>query len=411
MTAGAWVPRAGVICRRTGALAASLWQMYVGVDLAWSNRARTGLAAVDRAGRLVDSASVTTDDEIVAWVAAHAPVRAAAMDAPLIVTNASGQRDCEREVSRVFGRYGASCHASNLTRPYFNPPRGATIARRLGWTLDPDPTYAAGVPPCIEVYPHPAMVGLFELGSVLPYKAKGGRSFERRRAAFLELLAHLESVDVLGLPANERWRSIRAAVEDATRPMHLERLEDEVDAVFCAHLAWRWREAPESLHLYGTPADGYIVATPPPTHPVSARVATVAGESDDRSTAPVAERPVMTAFEVRGVPATFATAGERPWRAAVHQAAVAAVADDGPLPGRLEVTMHFRLPPPWRSGQGWDLDNLVKPTLDALTPVLGRRAIAGPEQSDDERVDRLVASKRTVREGENTGATILVTVL
>ncbi|MEE6274544.1 DUF429 domain-containing protein [Georgenia sp. MJ206] len=393
--------------------------VYLGVDLAWSTRARTGLAAVDAHGRLVTSASVQTDEEIVEWAGRPGwTVRTAAADAPLIVTNATGQRDCEREVSRVFGRYGASCHASNLTRPYFNPPRGASLAERLGWSLDPDQA-PAGRPVCLEVYPHPAMVGLFELGTVLPYKAKGGRPFVRRHAAFLELMRHMESLPVLELTVNDRWLTIRGTAEKATRPFELERLEDEVDAVFCAHLAWRWNHRPESLRMYGTFADGYIVATPPPTHPVAARGERVAKPAELVATEPAGaavttnapRRPTMVAFEVSGVPATFATSGEHRWRAAVSTAASAAVEGMDPLPGRLEVTVHFRLPVASRKDLGWDLDNLVKPTLDALTPVLGQRAIAGPEQVDDERVDRLVASKRTVREGENPGASILVTTL
>jgi predicted RNase H-like nuclease len=387
--------------------------VYAGVDLAWSTRARTGLAAVDDDGRLLDSGSALTDDEIIRWLDRgewnHV---VAAVDAPLIVTNPTGQRHCEREVSRVFGRYGASCHASNLTRPYFNPPRGAVLAERLGWSLDPESARTSRRPVCIEVYPHPAIVGLFELGSILPYKSKGGRSFRTRHAAMLDLMDHMESLDPLQLSSSARWREIRVATDAATRPVELDRLEDEVDAIFCAHLGWRWRHRPESMHMYGTVTDGYIVATPPPTHAVGTAAAT---RAESRSAdEPHTEFPVaaaMVAFEVDGVPATFATAGERPWRAAVYEASSAAVGDGGPLPGRLEVTVHFRLPVASRKGQGWNLDNLVAPTLDALTPVLGKRAIAGPEQADGERIDRLVASKRTVREDEEPGATVLVTVL
>ena len=43
--------------------------VHIGIDLAWGANGRTGLAAVDAAGALVDSASVRTDDEIDAWLA------------------------------------------------------------------------------------------------------------------------------------------------------------------------------------------------------------------------------------------------------------------------------------------------------------------------------------------------------
>ncbi len=41
---------------------------YIGVDLAWGQRNRTGLAVLDDVGRLVESSSVRTDAEIVTIV-------------------------------------------------------------------------------------------------------------------------------------------------------------------------------------------------------------------------------------------------------------------------------------------------------------------------------------------------------
>lgn len=64
---------------------------YLGMDLAWGPRARTGLAALDPSGRLVASCSVRTDDEIAAFVAHHSPGETvAAVDAPLVVPNTTG---------------------------------------------------------------------------------------------------------------------------------------------------------------------------------------------------------------------------------------------------------------------------------------------------------------------------------
>lgn len=242
---------------------------YVGIDLAWGTRAPTGLAAVAEDGALLASATVRTDDEVAAWVdgLGRDPV-VVALDAPLVVTNPVGMRECERMVARAFGAHGASCHPSSRARPQFDPPRAETLARRCGWR--PAPVVGAvgdgGVPVAIEVYPHAAMVGLFTLGSVLPYKAKAGRTVDLRRAAMLEVLYHLETVPELRLEEHPRWQLLRTAVEDAARHVDLERVEDEVDAVLCAHLAWLWAHRPTALRVYGG-ADGFIVATPPPAQP------------------------------------------------------------------------------------------------------------------------------------------------
>jgi hypothetical protein len=59
----------------------------------------------------------------------------------------------------------------------------------------------------------------------------------------------------------------------------------------------------------------------------------------------------------------------------------------------------------------WGLDNLIKPTLDALKDVFGLRPGGGLPQPADDRVDHLTASKRTVEDGEPSGGTITIHVL
>ncbi|WP_062516800.1 DUF429 domain-containing protein [Demequina gelatinilytica] len=233
---------------------------FVGIDLAWGERARTGLAAVGDAGRLTASGVARSDDEIAAWLAAYAPrAEVIAVDAPLIVPNASGQRRPENLIGRAYGRYGASAHTSNRSKPQFDPPRAARLATRFGWDIDP--TAERSTPRCIEVYPHAALVGIFELPQRILYK-KG----PDRRTGFDQLATLLESVDVLDLAHAPRWAELRATI-GSPRPGDLDRIEDEIDAVVCAHVAWLWHHKRASLHVYGSLADGYIVAPPPPSHP------------------------------------------------------------------------------------------------------------------------------------------------
>ena len=78
--------------------------------------------------------------------------------------------------------------------------------------------------------------------------------------------------------------------------------------------------------------------------------------------------------QVVGRPATFATASEAAWRAAV-----AAAVGTREVPGsvRFAVEIEFRLPPARTRNDAWDLDNLIKPTLDALGGVIGWRVWNG----------------------------------
>ena len=92
----------------------------------------------------------------------------------------------------------------------------------------------------------------------------------------------------------------------------------------------------------------------------------------------------------------------------------AAVAASGitPVPtARFAVRITFRTRAPLTANEVWDLDNLIKPTLDALDGVFGLRQWKGPAQAADDRVDHLTASKRTVGVGEPSGATITIHVL
>lgn len=181
--------------------------------------------------------------------------------APLIVPNASGSRPCEKAIGTAFGRFDAGAYPANRGNPLFDPPRGARLADRHGWSLDPS---SSDLPLAIEVYPHPGMVGLFTLPRVLPYKSRPSRTVDSRREAFAELCEHMQRLPDLALSYSARWALIREEIEQATRPVHLERIEDEVDAIFCAHLAWLWGTCRNALEVYGDVQNGYIVAPPAP---------------------------------------------------------------------------------------------------------------------------------------------------
>ncbi len=240
----------------------------MGVDLAWSPRHRSGVAVVDLAGALLTSGCVGPDEELDGWLAQHAPRPiTVAVDAPLLVPNPTGMRLCERQITAVFGRFDAGAYPSNRGRPLFDPPRAQALARRHGWSVDPDFRGTPARAVCVEVYPHPATIGLFKLGRTLKYK-RG--PVEDRRAALLTLCAHLEGASTLALHPHAGWATLRDRVRTARRPADLKRAEDEVDAVLCAHLAWRWHRR-AGLQVYGDAESGAIVAPPPPDHSPSRR--------------------------------------------------------------------------------------------------------------------------------------------
>ena len=128
----------------------------------------------------------------------------------------------------------------------------------------------------IEVYPHPAMVSLFDLATVIPYKDKPRRTTTSRKEAFGVLLDAMEGVceEPLRLSESARWREIRSAVVGADRPIDLRVVEDEIDAIFCAYLAWLWGRCDPQMRVLGDLQRGYIVVPGSP-RVAPARVAAV----------------------------------------------------------------------------------------------------------------------------------------
>jgi predicted RNase H-like nuclease/ppGpp synthetase/RelA/SpoT-type nucleotidyltranferase len=221
---------------------------YLGIDLAWGERNASGVAVLDAACRLLHVSLVRTDDEIEAALAPYADGRRlAGIDAPLVVTNPTGSRPAERALSADFRKFDAGTHPSNTAKPEFaDGTRGARIAERLGLVVHET---------ALEVYPHAALVALFDLDRILTYKAKRGRDLEQLRSELQRLMDLVESV----VSTEESWSVLRAAVDGATRKSELGAVEDQVDAVVCAYVAWYVDRHPERITTYGDPETGVIV--------------------------------------------------------------------------------------------------------------------------------------------------------
>jgi predicted RNase H-like nuclease/ppGpp synthetase/RelA/SpoT-type nucleotidyltranferase len=237
---------------------------HIGIDLAWGERRPTGVAVLDEDGRLVHVATVTTDDEIVESLAAYTDGPClVAIDAPLVVTNATGSRPAEKALAADFRSYEAAPHPSNTGKPEFasGNTRGARLCQRLGLDLNPR---SGRDRRAIEVYPHPATIVLFGLPRTLKYKHKQGRDLDLLRAELLTLVGLVETVVETGA----QGAVLRAQVETAGRKSELRVVEDQVDAVLCAYIGRFADLEPERTTTYGDLETGYIVTPALPSDDV-----------------------------------------------------------------------------------------------------------------------------------------------
>lgn len=146
---------------------------FIGIDLAWARTGarggpnETGVAVVDAAGTVLDCGWTRGVEETLAWIAGAAAGGSALafVDAPLVVDNPTGQRPCEREVGRRYGRWKVSANSTNLNSRH---QAGVLLRERLqehGWTyddgLDGPPTEGLFLSEC---YPYTTLVGAAELG-------------------------------------------------------------------------------------------------------------------------------------------------------------------------------------------------------------------------------------------------------
>ncbi len=244
---------------------------FVGVDLAWAPRNPTGLAALAPGpqGPVVRAVETrVTDDEIVEFVRAHlAPMTVVMVDAPLVIPNREGMRECDRLTHVHFGRWHAGCYPANrvnMGRYTGGRPRGERLGKRLsalgfGWPPGSLPTRAPRSGRLLfECYPHPAQVQLFGLDETLKYKKKR-QTWTVARAEFrryLELMQGLRRPSVSLPPAILRALDVSGQVGRAYKAR-----EDMLDAIFCAYLA---ALVPEGrLEMLGEPERGSIVVPRP----------------------------------------------------------------------------------------------------------------------------------------------------
>ena len=238
-------------------------ETFIGIDLAWRSRNPTGAAVLkgDRVGaRLEVVASLSPGDSISDFITSHSTDNTiVAIDAPLIIINQTGQRQCETEVGKRYGSREASCHTSNLT--LFPNASSVSLTRQLlaeGFVhANPEEQQEGKI--VAEVYPHAAMVALWDLPKTIKYK-KG--KVEQRLKGLETLrskLAELTKATPALLPSAELDNLLSSDLNQLrgrSRKAH----EDQLDALFCAYLAfyfWYWRG--KGTHLFGDTECGYIL--------------------------------------------------------------------------------------------------------------------------------------------------------
>ena len=245
--------------------------VFIGLDLAWSDRNRTGGAVICDGVLVTATGLLTGDNGIEAFIASYLPEGAPAVigvDAPLRVPNHTGRRRADHEVALAWGKFDAGAYPANRTLLARNGiVRGEALVERLHrrfGCVETAPIPQQGTDRYIcEVFPHPAHVILFGLSRTLKYKRKPGRtpaSVAVEFARYQQLLAGLAGAN----PPLTGLEAVTAIDASRYRGQALQALEETLDAITCAYVAYyAWHHGPARQRVYGSVAEGHIL-TPAP---------------------------------------------------------------------------------------------------------------------------------------------------
>jgi predicted RNase H-like nuclease len=239
---------------------------FIGIDLGWKSQP-SGLCyleLIDGQLQLLDLDRKETIAEILTWIDNCVQPEEPALigvDAPTLIPNATGSRLPDKLTHKYFGKYHAGCYPANQNLPF------AERTINFGLELESrDFAHAPTIEPQkpgryqIEVFPHPAIVNLFNLERILKYKK--GRLGDRR----LELVK-LQNYLLDILPSfSPPLRSLRLCgsssflLEIPTTGAALKATEDKLDSLICAYVAAHWWYWGEQRNLVlGDRTTGYIV--------------------------------------------------------------------------------------------------------------------------------------------------------
>lgn len=236
--------------------------VFIGIDLAWGETNPSGWAVLkgdQRCAELVEVNTLPSCEAVLARLKDHATASiVVAIDAPLIISNEKGQRRCETEIGRCYGAKGASCHSSNLSHCHPAGVRLASQLESLGFRHAPDLAHPENQRVMLEVYPHPALIELFRLRSIIKYK-KGKVASRRKGQGDLQQRLRELSRFTRPLACTPSLSEFLATQTKALRGAALKANEDKLDAIMCAYIAYHWFWRRPCIRTFGDLASGYIV--------------------------------------------------------------------------------------------------------------------------------------------------------
>lgn len=236
---------------------------FIGVDFGWRSQP-SGLCCLELIGgklQIIDLDRLELIADILSWIDRNVPQQEPAIiavDAPTLIPNAVGSRLPDKLTHKYFGKYHAGCYPANQNLPF--------AERTISFGLELESrgfVHAPTIDPQkpgryqIEVFPHPAIVNLFNLERILKYKK--GRINERR-LELIKLYNYILDILPTLTPSLCTLRLCGLFSEIPPTGAALKAAEDKLDSLICAYVAahwWYW--GGQHNLVLGDRTTGYIV--------------------------------------------------------------------------------------------------------------------------------------------------------
>ncbi len=237
----------------------------IGIDLSWKSCNNSGIAIGTIDGKRLSVESVSfesnTHEDIPNICRMHKEtLLGIAIDAPLLVPEKGGMRECDRIISREFVNKKIGCY----------PPPKDSCAKKLAAHLENDLGLGHAAPSrfILEVFPHPAIVTVFDLPERIRYKK--GRVDERRSGlhTLRNWIRKLQFSHILPLQFLGDSRPFLEMEIAELKGQSLKNYEDGLDALICLYVGGLWAvDGKNNCMVHGLGLNnlenGYIVVPKP----------------------------------------------------------------------------------------------------------------------------------------------------
>ncbi|HIW11551.1 MAG TPA: DUF429 domain-containing protein [Candidatus Salinicoccus stercoripullorum] len=236
---------------------------FIGIDLAWTYKNESGICVISESGavELLDSQVYSNGDLLGIIKKYNRDGMCIAIDAPLLVKNATGSRGAEGALMRT-EIHGCRLSAFNSNRNYFmkffGDIRGETLMEMI---LQEFPDMEIGFSDSkslLETFPTGICCGLFPEIYPVKYKRKPRVPFEETCRHMGILLNRFERIETVEGHVSGLISKLAVDVSSLTRKEH-KHVEDKIDAFLCAYGMSSIYHGRAEDTMFGNTEDGFIV--------------------------------------------------------------------------------------------------------------------------------------------------------